>query len=323
MHSWSHLVTYDYYEPFFGNGIRIAVIVALAYLATALVGRLVRAVQKYAVRMMERAGGGPNFQFELEKRARTITRVVRGSLAALIWALALIMVLKEMKFDIEPLLAGAGVVGVAVGFGAQNIIKDVLNGLFMLMENQLRISDVAVINGKSGLVEEINLRTTILRGEDGAAHIFPNGGILSLSNLTREFSYYVFCTSVGYRENTDHVIEVLKTTSNELMAEEPYKFAILAPLEVFGVDQLGDAAVVIKSRLKTLPMQQWTVGREMNRRIKIKFEQADIQMPFPSQTIQLQPSIPEQLRADLKQIVREVLLEGSGLPLTDSRGQIH
>jgi moderate conductance mechanosensitive channel len=320
MHSWSKLLNYEYYEPFFANGIRIAVIVALAYLATALLSRLVRGVQKYSVRMMERAGGGPNFEFELEKRARTITGVVRGSLAVLIWTLAFFMVLKEMRFDIEPLLAGAGVVGVAVGFGAQNIIKDVLSGLFMLMENQLRVNDVAVVNGKGGLVEEINLRTTILRSEDGAVHIFQNGSITALSNLTREFSYYVFTTSVGYRENTDQVVDVLKAIGAELMTEEPYKSVILAPLEVMGVDQLGDAAVQIKSRFKTIAMQQWTVGREMNRRIKMKFQEANIEIPFPSQTIQIAPGLPEHLRGELKQIVREVLREPSGVRPTDGRG---
>jgi small-conductance mechanosensitive channel len=319
MHSWSKLLTFEYYEPFVANGIRIAVIMALAYLATALVNRLVRAVQKYSVRMMERAGGGPSFEFELEKRARTITGVVRGSLAVLIWSLALIMVLREMRFDIEPLLAGAGVVGVAVGFGAQNVIKDILSGLFMLMENQLRVNDVAVINGKGGLVEEINLRTTILRGEDGAVHIFPNGSITALSNLTREFSYYVFTTSVGYREDTDHVIDTLKSIGAELMAEEPYKSVILAPLEVMGVDQLGDAAVIVKSRFKTVAMQQWTVGREMNRRIKMKFQQVNIEIPFPSQTIQLAASLPDQLRKELKQIVRDVLSETSGVYPRDGR----
>jgi len=314
----SKLLTLDYYEPFFANLIRIAVILALAYLAIALVNRLVRTVQKYSVRMMERAGGGPSFEVELEKRARTVTGVVRGSLAVLIWTIALIMVLKEMRFDIAPLLAGAGVIGVAVGFGAQSLIKDVLNGLFMLMENQLRVNDVAVINGKGGLVEELNLRTTILRSEDGAVHIFPNGSITAISNLTREFSYYVFTTSVGYRENTDQVIDTLKSVAAELMTEEPYRSAILAPLEVMGVDQLGDSAVVIKSRFKTLAMQQWTVGREMNRRIKLKFQQANIEIPFPSQTIRLAPSLPDQLRTDLKQIVREVLDEASGVHPTDS-----
>ena len=216
--------------------------------------------------------------------------------------------------------AGAGVVGVALGFGAQNLIKDVLSGLFMLMEDQLRVNDVAVINGKSGLVEELNLRTTTLRAEDGAVHIFPNGGITALSNLTREFSYYVFTTSVGYREDTDRVVAILKGIGAELMAEEPYKSVILAPLEVWGVDQLGEAAVAIKSRFKTVAMQQWTVGREMNRRIKLKFQQADIEIPFPGQTIQLAPSMPEQLRGELKQIVREVLKESSGVHPTDGRG---
>ncbi len=318
MQSWSKLLSFDFYEPFVANLARIAVILVLAYLATFLVNRLARIVYKYSVQMMERGGIGPVFEMEIEKRARTVTSVVRGSLGVLIWSLALAMVLKELRFDIEPLLAGAGVIGVAVGFGAQNIIKDVLNGLFMLMENQLRVNDVAVINGKGGLVEEINLRTTILRGEDGAVHIFPNGGITTLSNLTREFSYYVFTTSVGYRENTDRVTEVLKTIAAELVTEEPYKSAILAPLEVMGVDQLGDAAVVIRSRIKTVAMQQWTVGREMNRRIKMKFQQAEIEIPFPSQTIQLAASLPGPLRAELKQIVREVLGETSGIHPTDS-----
>jgi len=319
MQSWSKLLSFDYYEPFIANLVRIAVILILAYLATFLINRLARIVYKYSVQMMERGGVGPMFQFEeIEKRARTVTGVVRGSLAVLIWSLALVMVLKELRFDIEPLLAGAGVIGVAVGFGAQNIIKDVLNGLFMLMENQLRVNDVAVINGKGGLVEEINLRTTILRSEDGAVHIFPNGSITTVSNLTREYSYYVFNTSVGYRENTDRVIEVLKSIAAGLITEEPYKSLVLSPLEVMGVDQLGDAAVVIKSRIKTVAMQQWTVGREMNRRIKMKFQQADIEIPFPSQTIQLAASLPSPLRSELRQIVREVLGETSGVHPTDS-----
>ena len=158
----------------------------------------------------------------------------------LIWAVALLMVLKEMNFDVRPLLAGAGVAGVAVGFGAQSIIKDVLGGLFLMMENQIRINDVAVINGKGGLVEEINLRTTVLRAEDGAVHIFPNSSIQSLANLTREYSYYVFSISVAYKEDTGHVIDVLKELGAQLMADDPYHAAILEPLEIMGVDKLGD-----------------------------------------------------------------------------------
>jgi len=203
------------------------------------------------------------------------------------------------------------VVGVAFGFGAQSVVKDIISGLFLLMENQMRINDVVTINGKSGLVEEINLRTTVLRGEDGVVHIFPNGGIQSLSNMTREYSYYVLAISVGYKEDTDHVGNVLKQIGDELAQEELFSKAILAPTELMGVDKLGDAAVVIKARIKTLPLQQWNVGREMNRRIKKRFQEAQIEIPFPSQTIQLAPGLPDQLRTELKGIVREVLSEHS------------
>jgi len=195
------------------------------------------------------------------------------------------MILRELNFDIAPLLAGAGVIGVALGFGAQNIIKDVLGGLFMLIENQIRVNDVAVINGKGGLVEEINLRTTVLRSDDGAVHIFPNGSITTLSNLTREYSYYVFNLAISYAEDPDRVIGVLKSIGAELMEEEGYKPLILAPLDVLGVDQLGENGVTIKARFKTLPGKQWVVGREMNRRIRKQFQDAEIERAFPSQVV--------------------------------------
>ena len=207
----------------------------------------------------------------------------------LLWAIALIMILKELNFEVWPLVTGAGVIGVAIGLGAQSVIKDILGGLLLLIENQIRIGDVAVINGKGGLVEELNLRTTVLRGEDGAVHIFANGSIQSLSNLTREYSFYVFNLSVDYKENTDHAIQVLKEIADQLQSEEPYHSVVLAPLEVMGVDQLGDFAVVIKARFKTLPGQQWLIGREMNRRIKQRFEEAQIEMPFPTRTIHIVP----------------------------------
>lgn len=303
----NRFLSFEYYLPFIFNGVRIGFVIVFAYIAAVVVNRLIRGLEKYSVKMMIKAGGGSDY--ELQKRAQTIGGVVRKSSAVIIWAVAGLMILKEMNFDVRPLLAGAGVVGVAFGFGAQSVVKDVISGMFLLMENQMRVSDVVNINGKGGLVEEINLRTTVLRGEDGAVHIFPNGSIQSLTNMTREYSYYLFSISVGYKEDTDHVIEVLKQIGSELIEEEPYRTAILAPLEVLGVDQLGSAAVVIKVRFKTQPLQQWAVGREMNRRIKKRFQEAQIEIPFPSQTIQLAPSLPDQLRAELKGIVREVLAE--------------
>jgi moderate conductance mechanosensitive channel len=279
----SEMLHLDYYLPQVFNLARIALIVIFAFIATRAMGRLFHGLRNHIVRMMLKAGSGN--EYEIEKRVQTVSGVTRKALFLLVWTIALIMILKEMNFDIRPLLAGAGVIGVAVGFGAQSVIKDILSGLFLLMENQIRVNDVAVINGKSGLVEEINLRTTVLRGEDGAVHIFPNGAIQSLSNLTREYSYYVFNLSLDYKENTDHAIEVLKEIANRLQSEEPYHSAILASLEVMGVDQLGDFAVMIKARFKTLPGQQWLIGREMNRRIKQRFEEAQIEMPFPTRTV--------------------------------------
>jgi len=296
-------------DVFLVNAIRIAVILIFAYIATLVVSRLLRGVRKYTVRVMLRSGGAN--EIELEKRAKTISGLTRKVLLVLIWTIAWLMVLKELNFDVRPLLAGAGVVGVAIGFGAQNIVKDVLGGLFLMMENQIRVNDVAIINGKGGLVEEINLRTTILRGEDGAAHIFSNGSIQSLSNLTREFSYYVFSLGISYQNDTDQAVAVLKELAEALANEEPYKSAILAPLEIWGVDQLSNSAVMIKARFKTLPSQQWLVGREMNRRIKKRFGESHIDLTPSSQPVYLLPQMSPELRDQIKQAVREVLKETS------------
>jgi small-conductance mechanosensitive channel len=307
MSNGSQMLRLDYYLPMAFNLARIALILIFAFVSTRAMGRLFRGLRNYTVKMMLKAGGGS--ENEIEKRVETVSGVMGKSLFLLVWTIALIMILKEMNFDIRPLLAGAGVIGVAVGFGAQSVIKDVLSGLFLLMENQIRVNDVAVINGKGGLVEEMNLRTTVLRGEDGAVHIFPNGGIQSLSNLTREYSYYVFNLSLDYKENTDHAIEVLKQIADQLQSEEPYQSAILAPLEIMGVDQLGDFAVLIKARYKTLPGQQWLIGREMNRRIKQRFEEARIEMPFPTRTVHVISEMSTELRSELRQMVREVMKE--------------
>ena len=220
MPTQSQLLNPNFYLPLLFNAVRIAFILLFAYLCAKAVGRLLKTLRSYIVKMMLKSGG--ETEYELEKRVQTISGVARKVLHVVIWCIAGIMILKEMNFDVRPLLAGAGIAGVAIGFGAQSIVKDVLSGIFLLVENQLRVHDVAIINGKSGLVEEINLRTTVLRGEDGAVHIFPNGSIQDISNLTREFSYYVWSVSVSYQEDTDHVIEVLKEIGDQLMKEEPY-----------------------------------------------------------------------------------------------------
>jgi small conductance mechanosensitive channel len=295
------------YIPYALDGVRIIFIFLLAWILTLIARRGIRGFRKYSVRMMIKSGGAT--EFELEKRAQTISRVAGNAMIFLIWIVAALMAMQKLGFEIGPLLASLGVVGVAVGFGAQSLVKDILAGMFLLLENQIRVNDVAVINGTGGLVEEINLRTTVLRAENGAVHIFPNGGITSLANLTRDYSYYVFEVGVNYREDTDQVTKELQRIGGEVSAEEPYKDAILAPLEIMGVDKLADSAVVVKARFKTLPGKQWLVGREMNRRIKKTFEDAGIDIPFPTRTVHIADGPMPDLREQIRSVLTEVLDE--------------
>ena len=294
--------------------VRACVIVLIALIATAFVRRAVKAFRLQVIRLAEKREEAPDL--EMEKRAATLAGIVQKTAAVLIWAIAIIMILREGGFDIAPILAGAGVAGLAVGFGAQNLVRDVIAGLFILLENQLRVNDVAVINGVSGLVEEINLRTTVLRSMDGAVHVFPNGAISQLSNLTYEYSYYVFDITLAYKEDTDRVVEVVRKTAAQLMSEGEFSNEILAPIEVMGIDKLGDNSVVLKARMKTRPIQQWKVGREMNRRLKKAFAEAGIDTPS---TVAPPPPLGDEKpmrvrlenagREEMREIVREVLKE--------------
>jgi len=309
------LPAFSAYDATLDHFIRIVAILVAAYVAAKILNKSIPTIRVRIIETMKARGKADT---ELEKRAATLSGIFRKTVVIAIWVLALVMALKESGFDIGPILAGAGVIGLAIGFGAQHLVRDLFAGMFMLLENQVRVNDVAVINGTGGLVEQINLRTIVLRGLDGTVHIFPNGAINTLSNMTHEFSYYVFNVGVAYKEDTDHVVEVLKQLGDEIMQEEKFKPLILAPLEVLGLDQFGDSAVVIKARFKTVPVQQWTVGREMNRRIKKKFDELGIEIPFPHRSIYFgEASKPfairsEQDREELKTLVREVLAEHSG-----------
>jgi small-conductance mechanosensitive channel len=297
-----------------GHLIRIVVILLVAWITTHIIHSwLPRLHTRIMSHMLGQRGSDVA---ELEKRAATLGGIIRKTLAVMVWILAAIMALKEAGFDIGPILAGAGVLGVAVGFGAQSLVHDVISGMFLLLENQIRVNDVAVLNGTGGLVEAINLRTTVLRGQDGTVYVFRNGSINTLANMTHGFSYYVFDIGVAYKEDTDRVIEVVRGIADEMMQEEEYKSLILAPLEVMGVDKFADSAVIVKARFKTAPIKQWTVGREMNRRIKKKFDEVGIEIPFPhtsiyfgeaSKPFQLQTQIAE--RDELKKMIREALEE--------------
>ena len=168
-----------------------------------------------------------------------------------------------------------------MGLGAQTLIKDWLGGLLILLEDQIRIGDAVTINGFSGTVTEINLRTTVLRGENGAVHIIANGSVSVLSNFTREYSYYVFETTLAHRADANLALQILEQTGAEMRAEEAYKATILEPLEVMGVDRLGERGATVRARIKTWPSRQYLVGRELNRRFKVRYDAAGIAFPPP------------------------------------------
>ncbi|HSF15685.1 MAG TPA: mechanosensitive ion channel family protein [Vicinamibacteria bacterium] len=299
--------------PFAANFLRFCFILVFAYVANRIAGRVIRGLRMRIVTAMQEAAGGTTT--ELDKRACTIIAIVGKVVTVAIWAVAVVMALREIGFDIGPLLAGAGVAGLAIGFGAQNLVRDVISGLFMLLENQIRVNDIAIVNGTGGVVEEVNLRTTVLRSLDGVVHVFPNGNIQTLANMTRKFSFYVFDVGVAYKEDTDRVTEVLVGLAEEMMQEEAYKDDIFEPLEVLGVDKFADSAVVIKTRLKTRPLHQFRIGREMNRRIKKKFDELGIEIPFPHRSVYFgEASAPFRVdsgpnRDLVKAVVREVLAE--------------
>ena len=222
---------------------------------------------------------------ESEKRLETLLGILRSALRVVLWAMVVMLLLRRMGVDIAPLIAGAGIAGLAVGFGAQELVRDVISGFFMLMENQVRAGDIAVVNGVSGLVEQVGLRTIVLRDQSGTVHVFQNGKVNTLANMTKGWSAMVFDVAVAYRESTDRVIEAMKEAAESLRADDQWKSFILEPMEVFGVDGFGDSAVIIKGRIKTRPGDQWSIGREYRKRLKEAFDKNHIEIPFPTSTI--------------------------------------
>jgi len=219
------------------------------------------------------------------KRADTLTHVIRDVARMVIVVVGGMMILSEIGVDLKPLLAAAGLGGLAIGIGAQSLVKDVISGFFIILEDSIPVGDVVEIAGVGGLVEEVTLRTVVLRDQAGSVHVIPNGHIDKVKNLTQLYSYYVFDIGVAYRENVDEIMAVLKDIGEELRLDPDFAEDILEPLEMLGVDRFADSAVIIKSRIKTKPIQQWRIGREMNRRIKNTFDAKGIEMPFPHQTL--------------------------------------
>lgn len=224
---------------------------------------------------------------EFRKRADTVRSVLLHLITVSVLLMTTLVLLSEVGVKIGPILTAAGIVGVAVGFGAQHLVKDLISGFFILLEDQIRVGDVVDIGGKSGLVERVNLRMTVLRDQAGNVHFVPNGEIKVVTNMTKDYSRYVFEIGVAYREDVDQVIEVIKQVDEELRQDEGFKTDILEPIEILGLDRFADSAVIIKARTKTLPIRQWAVGREFNRRLKRRFDEMDIEIPYPHLSLYL------------------------------------
>ena len=273
-HTGVHLETMGIWV--FGAGIRVAVISLLAYASVRATALVIRRFEH------EVTSGSSLDALERAKRARTLGAAISKVTTVFIVGIAVLMILREFQIDIAPVLTGAGIAGLAVGFGAQTLVRDVISGFFLLLENQVRVGDVAAINGTPGLVEEINLRTIVLRDAEGTVHVFPNGGITTLANRTMDFSYYVIDLPVSYREDTERVAAIVREIGDTLQKDPAFGPFILAPLEILGVDAFADWWMLMKMRIKTVPLKQWEVGRELRKRIIRALEANGISIPRPS-----------------------------------------
>jgi small conductance mechanosensitive channel len=218
-------------------------------------------------------------------RLRTLLPFARRALLVTLIVMVGLIVLSEIGVDTAPLIAGAGVIGVAIGFGAQSLVKDVITGLFILMEDSVAVGDVAELGGRTGVVEGMSMRSVRLRDGDGHLHTVPFSEVTTVRNMTKDFSYAVFNIGVAYRENVDEVIAVMQEVAESLRKDANYAPYILEPLDVGGLDKFGDSSIVITARIKTLPAQQWRIGREYNRRLKMEFDKRGIEMPFPQRAL--------------------------------------
>ena len=219
------------------------------------------------------------------QRVNTLFRILKNFVSIAILIVVIMLVLSELGIQIGPLIAAAGVVGLAVGFGAQTLVKDIITGLFIILEGQITIGDIVEVAGHSGRVEAITIRTVRLRDINGHLHVVPFSEVTTVKNITQDQDYHSFEIGVSYNEDVDHVIETIEKVGKDLQKDKNFTSKINGEIEVFGLDKFEDSALIIKGRIPTVHKQQWAVRREFNRRIKIAFDKSGIEIPFPQTTI--------------------------------------
>ena len=268
----------DWVDPtLLADGLRITLIIVSAWAVSRIGGRLVSGLHSRVVARIAIP--------EQVRRAETLGRILRYAVSVTVSVLATLLVLSQLGISIAPILGAAGVVGVAVGFGAQSLVRDYFTGISLLLENQLTKGDVVTVAGLTGAVEDLTLRYIQLRDYDGNVHYIPNGLISTVTNMSRGHACAVITVGVAYREDLDHVIPVLLDEAARFLEHPTIKDKVLEPFEFAGVDELGDSAVTLRGRFKVRPLEQWTVRREFLRLIKQRFDREGIEIPFPHLTI--------------------------------------
>lgn len=262
--------------------IRVGIVVVVAFLLTWGL--------RFAVRRFERRLGWdePDVTGELtEKRAQTLGHVLRAAATFGIWTIASLIALDQAGVSIAPLIAAAGIGGVALGFGAQSMVRDLINGFYILLEEQYHVGDVIRVAGVTGMVEKVTLRATVLRDIAGGRHVVPNGEVRVSTNFTKVFSRYTIDLPVPYDADIDRAVGVARSAAEELRSDPAFGADILGPLEVLGVDSYGESEILVKIYLDTRPGRHWTVGRELRKRIKSAYDRAGIPIPFPQREVLL------------------------------------
>jgi len=258
------------------SGPRIAVILIVVFvlykLARTLPGKILKRMKK-------------GLDEEYQKRAETLSGILSLTLGIVVLIIGAMVMLGELGVSLGPIIASAGILGLAIGFGAQNLVQDLISGFFLLLEDQVRIGDVVETSGKSGLVEQVTLRMIILRDLAGNVHYIRNGKVDIVTNMSKEYSRYVFDIRVAYREDLDEVMDQIRRVDEDMRQDQEFGPNILSPVEILGVNELSESGVVVKARTTTKPVMQWYVGREFYKRLKKRFDETGIEIPYPHRVV--------------------------------------
>jgi small conductance mechanosensitive channel len=247
------------------HGVNIVVIFVGAFIVVRVANL---AIDQFQFKLTRRHATG---DLEWQRRAATLSGILTSMVTATVGFVAILMLLRELTIDVLPILTGAGIAGLAIGFGAQNLVRDVISGFFLILEDQVRIGDLARINGVAGTVEQINLRTIVVRDGEGAVQVFPNGTITALANLSKQFAYAVVDVRIAYGENMDRVMGTMREVGASMERDALWGTLVLAPLEILGIESLADGAATIRVKFKTQPLNQGRVGNELRRRLMSTF----------------------------------------------------